>query len=201
MDYEILYRPTYSLLRVLLSRDESIQAETGAMVSMSEGIQLSTQMRGGLLGAVKRALGGESLFLNTFTAERTGEVTFSPALPGDIAAIALENESWLAQSGAFLAATEGVEVDAKWGGARSFFSGEGLIMLRLSGTWNRLPVQLWRHPSAGAGNWSQAHRGYWSLGCLLRASELPGSGRSEGSNPPFWEAKGWSASWKGRERC
>ncbi len=134
MRYEILHRPSYALGRIELASGEQLQAEAGAMVSMSDNITLDTGMRGGLLGGLKRSvLGGESFFINTFTAEQSGEVTIAPGLPGDIEALELSGGTVLVQSGSFLAATPEIEVDTSWGGARSFFSSEGLFLLRCSG--------------------------------------------------------------------
>ena len=134
MKYEILHRPSYALGRIELASGEQLQAEAGAMVSMSSGIKIDTGMRGGLLGGLKRSvLGGESFFINTFTAELSGEVTIAPGLPGDIQALELTGGSVMVQSGSFLAATMDVEVDTSWRGATGFFSGEGLILLRCSG--------------------------------------------------------------------
>ena len=134
MDYEILHKPSYALARVRLNQREQIQAETGAMVSMSDSIKMDTSTRGGIFGGLRRSvLGGESFFVNTFTAEQAGEVTLAPSLPGDIEALELRGETVLVQSGSFLAATMNIEVDSQWGGARSFFSREGLFLLRCSG--------------------------------------------------------------------
>lgn len=135
MRHEVKYQPSYALAMVTLDPGESIQAEAGAMVSMSSTIQMETSARGGVLSGLRRSvLGGESFFINTFRAEATGEVTLAPALPGDIAALELMGGSTLlVQSGSFLAATEGVEVDTKWGGGKSFFSSEGLFLLRCTG--------------------------------------------------------------------
>ena len=134
MKYEILHRPSYALGRVELASGEQLQAEAGAMVSMSDTIRLETAVRGGLLKGLKRSvLGGESFFINTFTAEQSGEVTFAPSLPGDIEALDLNGQTLLVQSGSFLAATPEVEVDTQWGGGRTFFSSEGLFMLRCTG--------------------------------------------------------------------
>ena len=134
MDYEILHKPSYALARVRLNQREQLQAETGAMVSMSDSIKMDTSARGGIFGGLRRSvLGGESFFVNTFTAEQAGEVTIAPALPGDIEALELQGETLLVQSGSFLAATMNIEVDSQWGGARSFFSKEGLFLLRCSG--------------------------------------------------------------------
>jgi len=135
MEHEVLYGPAYSLLRAKLGRGESVTAEAGAMVSMSEGVNIETSARGGLVGALKRSvLGGESFFLNTFSAEGGGEICFAPPLPGDVAAIELKGKTVFAQSGAYIASTAGIGIDTKWGGARTFFSREGLFVLRMSGT-------------------------------------------------------------------
>jgi uncharacterized protein (TIGR00266 family) len=134
MEYDILHKPSYALARVKLNQREQLQAETGAMVSMSDSIKMDTSTRGGIFGGLRRSvLGGESFFVNTFTAEQAGEVTIAPALPGDIEALELQGETLLVQSGSFLAATMNIEVDSQWGGARSFFSKEGLFLLRCSG--------------------------------------------------------------------
>ncbi len=134
MRHEILHRPSYALGVIQLESGERIQAEPGAMVSMSPTIHLETSTRGGILRGLKRSvLGGESFFMNTFTAEAPGEVTVAPALPGDIEAIQLEGESIMVQSGSFLAADTGIEIDSKWGGARTFFSKEGLFLLKCEG--------------------------------------------------------------------
>jgi uncharacterized protein (TIGR00266 family) len=118
-----------------LNSGENVSAEAGAMVSMSSGIEIETSMRGGLFGGLKRKfLGGESFFINTFSAAQSGEVNFAPSLPGDIYAVELNNEVIFAQSGSFIASTAGVEVDSSWGGAKTFFSGEGLFLLKISGS-------------------------------------------------------------------
>ena len=134
MRYEILHRPSFSLLRVELEDGEAVQAETGAMVYMSPNIKIETKMKGGLLGALKRsALGGESFFINTFRAERgNGEIGLAPPYPGDIEAFELSGTLY-AQSGAFLASSEDVRIDTKWGGAKTFFGREGLFLLKLTG--------------------------------------------------------------------
>ena len=46
MDYEVLHRPSYALARVRMSAREQIQAEAGAMVSMSDTISMETTTRG-----------------------------------------------------------------------------------------------------------------------------------------------------------
>lgn len=135
MRHEVKYGPSYALGIISLDAGEKIQAETGAMVSMSDSIKIETGMKGGIMGGLKRSmLGGESFFLNTFEAEQPGEVSVAPALPGDIIALELAGQTLLVQSGSFLAATPDVEIDTKWGGGKTFFSREGLFLLKCSGS-------------------------------------------------------------------
>ena len=63
MEHEILYRPSYSLAILNLLKGENIVAESGAMVSMSPGIDIETKARGGVLrGLARKFVGGESFF-------------------------------------------------------------------------------------------------------------------------------------------
>ncbi|HEY6190148.1 MAG TPA: TIGR00266 family protein [Pyrinomonadaceae bacterium] len=133
--YEVLHQPAFSLAIVRLQPEQSILAEAGAMVSMSANVELQSQMKGGLFGAIKRAAGGESAFVSTFTARGgPGEVTFAPGAPGDIAALEMSNQMFFVQSSSYLAGDASLNVDTKWGGAKTFFSGEGLFVLQVSGT-------------------------------------------------------------------
>jgi uncharacterized protein (TIGR00266 family) len=133
--YEVLHQPAFSLAVVVLQPEQSIMAEAGAMVSMSANVELQSEMKGGLFGAIKRAAGGESAFVSTFTARGgPGEVTFAPGAPGDIAAIELSNQMFYVQSSSYLAGDASLTVDTKWGGAKSFFGGEGLFVLQVTGT-------------------------------------------------------------------
>lgn len=132
--YEVLHQPSFSLAIIQLQAEQSIQAEAGAMVSMSANIELQSQMKGGLFGAIKRAAGGESAFVSTFTARGgPGEVSLAPGTPGDIAAIELTNQSFFVQSSSYLAGDSSLTVDTKWGGAKSFFGGEGLFVMLVQG--------------------------------------------------------------------
>jgi uncharacterized protein (TIGR00266 family) len=136
MQVDIQYRPSYSLAVVKLEPNESIQVEAGSMVSMDPGITIETQVKGGLLSALKRSmLGGESFFMNDYRAPAQGGViTLAPALPGDLQVLELRGDTLMVQSGSYVASSQGVAVDTKWSGAKTFFAREGLIMLNCSGT-------------------------------------------------------------------
>ena len=104
------------------------------MVSMSANVDLYSEMKGGVFGALKRAVGGESAFVSTFTAKGgSGEVTFAPGAPGDVAGIEMRNQTFMVQSSSYLAGDTALQVDTKFGGAKSFFGGEGLFLLQVSG--------------------------------------------------------------------
>ena len=132
--YEVVHQPSFSLAVLQLQAEQSIQAESGAMVSMSANVELQSQMKGGIFGAIKRAAGGESAFLSTFTARGgPGEVTLAPGAPGDVAAIELSGQPFFVQSSSYLAGDASLTIDTRWGGAKSFFSGEGLFVLLVQG--------------------------------------------------------------------
>ena len=135
MKVQVHYRPSYSMAEVILEQGEVLSAESGAMVGMSAGVEIETKMRGGLLKSLARSvLGGESFFMNNYRSTQSGGSVFlAPALPGDVFQQQLDGTSLLVQSGSYLASSEGVTVDTKWGGAKTFFASEGLIMLNCSG--------------------------------------------------------------------
>lgn len=136
MEIEVIYRPSYSLGVIRLSGGEQVLVEGGSMVAMSQGVTLETKATGGFLKSLSRSLlGGESFFQNTYRAPGGGGTIYvAPPLPGDLSTMELRNESLLIQSGAYVASEMGVQIDTKWGGAKTFFASEGLILLRASGS-------------------------------------------------------------------
>ncbi len=136
MDYEFTHKPSYTHLIVSLERGESVQAEPGAMVGHSSTVSMETESNSdGLLGSAKSMLGGESTFVNNFTAEEgPGQVTLAPPSPGDVMSYELQNETLYSTDGAFLAGTEDVEVDSEIGGVKSVIGEAGLTPLALRGT-------------------------------------------------------------------
>ncbi len=136
METEILYRPAYSMAMVRLAPQEGIRVEAGSMVSMSEGIGLETSASGGILASLKRSLlGGESFFLNYYRAPaQGGTLGLAPALPGDMLVMEQDGEhALMVQSGSYVASSSEIQVDTRWGGAKTFFASEGLFLLRCSG--------------------------------------------------------------------
>ena len=133
--WAIEHQGAFALAVVNLQAGQAICAEAGAMVSMSANVDLHSEMKGGVFGALKRAVGGESAFVSTFTAQGgSGEVTFAPGAPGDVAGIEVQNQAFCVQSSSYLAGDVSLVIDTKFGGAKSFFGGEGLFVLHVSGT-------------------------------------------------------------------
>ena len=133
--WQVDYQGAFALAIVQLQPEQAIAAESGAMVSMSSNINLHSEMKGGVFGALKRAVGGESAFVSTFTAlQFPGEVTLAPGAPGDIAGIEMQNQTFMVQASSYLAGDTSLVVETKFGGAKSFFGGEGLFVLSVSGT-------------------------------------------------------------------
>ena len=132
--WAIEHQGAFALAVIHLQAEQTIAAEAGAMVSMSANVDLHSEMKGGVFGALKRAVGGESAFVSTFTARGgPGEVTFAPGAPGDVAGIEMQNQMFMVQSSSYLAGDTSLVVDTKFGGAKSFFGGEGLFVLQVSG--------------------------------------------------------------------
>ncbi|MEE9324305.1 MAG: AIM24 family protein, partial [Dehalococcoidia bacterium] len=65
IDYKI-YGDDMQLVEVELDPGEGIRAEAGAMMYMSDGIQMQTSTGGGLFKGFKRMITGESFFITTF---------------------------------------------------------------------------------------------------------------------------------------
>ncbi len=136
MQYEIKGTPMPVVI-CTLDAGETMITESGAMSWMDPGIRMETT--GGGAGKVfGRMFSGESLFLNNYTAERSGaSIAFGSSFPGSIRAIEITpDKPVVVQKSSFLAATAGVELSVffqkKIGAA--FFGGEGFIMQKLSGS-------------------------------------------------------------------
>src|SRR6187431_153560 len=148
IDYKI-FGDDMQYVEVELDPNEATVAEAGGMMYMDDGIEMETifgdgsQQQGGFMGALmgagKRLLTGESLFMTVFmnrTSQRR-KVAFGAPYPGKIVPIHLAEigGELIAQKDSFLAAAKGVSVGIAFQkrlGA-GFFGGEGFIMERLQG--------------------------------------------------------------------
>ena len=148
IDYQI-HGDDMQFVEVELDPAEAVVAEAGGMMFMEDSIQMETifgdgsqqssGLMGALLGAGKRLLTGESLFMTVFKNVGTGKkkIAFGAPYPGKIIPIHLKElgGELLAQKDSFLCAAKGVSVGiafTKRLGA-GFFGGEGFILERLQG--------------------------------------------------------------------
>ena len=136
MEWEIKYKPAFSTIFVTLSPGEKIIAEAGAMASMDSQVKIETKLSGGFFAALaKKFFGGESLFVNVFSNETKQylNLVLTQSVVGDIEEIELHGKDLYFQPGAYIASTPGVKMGVRWAGFTSWFAGEGLFKLRLSG--------------------------------------------------------------------
>lgn len=137
MEYEIKYKPSYSMLVVKLEPNESITAEAGAMTYMDSNIDVQTRRREkSILGTLGlKLVGGQSFFVNDYaTQQNPGEVAFVSAPVGDIETLEVKpNQGYIIQSSSYIASTQNVELDIKWQGFTKGLFGQGLFMIKVSG--------------------------------------------------------------------
>jgi uncharacterized protein (TIGR00266 family) len=136
MQVEVRHNPSFAVARAVLDGGEALKVEAGAMMATSPGVAIDAKMEGGLLKSLKRAtLGGESLFISTFTAPAEGGwVDVAANLPGDaiVTGVTAEQAMFI-QRGSWLCSSEQVTLETKWGGMSNLFGGEGGFVVRASG--------------------------------------------------------------------
>ena len=148
IDYRI-YGEEMQYVEIELDPQEGVVAEAGTFMMMDDGIKMETifgdgstknkGFLGSILGAGKRILTGESLFMTAFYNDLTGKrnVSFASPYPGKIIPIDLTEYGgkFICQKDAFLCAAKGVSVGIEFSKklGRGLFGGEGFIMQKLEG--------------------------------------------------------------------
>jgi uncharacterized protein (TIGR00266 family) len=148
IDYKI-FGDDMQFVEVELDPNEATVAEAGGMMYMEDGIEMETifgdgsqqqsGFMGALMGAGKRLLTGESLFMTVFhnRSSQKKKVAFGAPYPGKIIAIHLTEVGGelVAQKDSFLAAAKGVSIGIAFQRKLGvgLFGGEGFIMQRLQG--------------------------------------------------------------------
>ncbi|MDO8188874.1 TIGR00266 family protein [Conexibacter sp. JD483] len=137
MNVSIRHAPSFAVARCQLAGGEQMRAESGAMMATSSGVDVEAKMQGGLMKGLKRSvLGGESLFMTTFTAPGSGGwVDVAANLPGDLITLELGGPVNISR-GNWLASSAGIELDTKWGGFKNLFGGEGGFFIHATGSGN-----------------------------------------------------------------
>ncbi|MDJ0634390.1 MAG: TIGR00266 family protein [Xenococcaceae cyanobacterium MO_188.B29] len=136
MKCEVKYKPAFAAIFITLEPGEKVTAEAGAMVSMDGKLTMKTEFSGGFFPALMRKFfGGESLFVNVFSNEtrQSLNLVLTQSVIGDIEEIDLQGKEICFQPGAYIAHTPGVKMGVSWAGFASWFAGEGLFKLKISG--------------------------------------------------------------------
>jgi uncharacterized protein (TIGR00266 family) len=135
LENEISHAPSFSAIVFHLKQGQRVTAEAGAMMYMHSTVDIDTHGRkGGILKGLGTALlGGESFFVNTFTAVRgPGDLALVGPVMGDIRPVDLA-QGMILQSGAFLASDPTVNLDTKWQGLKGFLTDRDFVMLHATG--------------------------------------------------------------------
>lgn len=116
---------------------EGMYTQSGGMSWMTEGVEMSTNTKGGLMKGIGRMFAGESLFMATYRAQRPGAmIAFASTVAGRILPVNVSaNGGLICQKGAFLCAQESVNLSITFSKKLSagLFGGEGFILQDLSG--------------------------------------------------------------------
>ena len=146
-----LYGDDLQFVEVELDPGETVIAEAGSLMMMEDGISMETifgdgsqnpggnGLMGNLVGAGKRLVTGESLFMTAFTNNGTGKrhASFASPYPGKIIPMDLSmlGGKIICQKDSFLAAAKGVSIGIEFQRklGTGFFGGEGFIMQKLEG--------------------------------------------------------------------
>jgi uncharacterized protein (TIGR00266 family) len=136
MQMTIRHDPSFSAVRVALDPGETLKVESGAMMAHSSTVHAEAKADGGMMKSLKRAaLGGESLFITTYTADHSGGwVDVAPYLPGDIKVVGVDVRGVALTRGSWLASAASVDLDTKWGGVKNLAGGEGGFLVNASGS-------------------------------------------------------------------
>ena len=137
MDYKVIGQ-TVPVVEMTLNAGESVYTQSGGMAYQTEGIEMKTNARGGVMKSLGRMFSGESIFMANYTAQKDGAVVaFASTVPGNIIPIDLSTKpaGMMLQKGAFLCAEQNVNTSVAFSKRFSagLFGGEGFILQKATG--------------------------------------------------------------------
>lgn len=136
MKCELLYPGPFMMLKAQLNQGEMIKAESGAMITMSDTLDVEGKAEGGFLKGLGRMLAGEKFFFQYIVARRgPGEALLAHGFPGEIKPLTMTGEqNYILQKDGFFAATADIEVTTTMQNlTKGLFSGEGFFVIKVSG--------------------------------------------------------------------
>lgn len=141
----ISHGPSFAMLRVDLMPGQTVVSEAGAMVARHQQVGMEVRLNAGrspgffaklkalFVAVLRRWVGGETFFVNHFSAPTPGSVWLAPTMSGQIIYRPLRGETLVLSTGAYLAHTGDVDLKLKFGGLRGLLAKEGAFFLTLSG--------------------------------------------------------------------
>ncbi len=145
LQHEITHGPSFAMLRCDLAPGQSVVAEAGAMVARHSGVGMEVKMnanpsaglwatiKGFFIAFIRKIVGGETFFVNHFTAPQGGSVWVAPTLAGQISYRRMQGETITLSTGAFLASNGNMDMKLKFGGLKSLLAKEGAFFLQITG--------------------------------------------------------------------
>lgn len=137
MQYRILGDTMPAIEVMFDAPGETMYTQSGGMAWMTEGVDMKTNTKGGLMKGIGRMFAGESMFMASYIANRPGAaIAFASTVAGQILPINLdESPAMTCQKGAFLCAEESVDIKVSFTKKLSagLFGGEGFILEDISG--------------------------------------------------------------------
>ena len=140
MNYKIIGQ-TVPVVEMELNAGEKVYTQSGGMAYQTEGIEMSTNARGGIMKSIGRMFAGESMFIANYTANKDGaKIGFASTVPGSIKPVDLRSmpNGLMIQKGAFLCAEDAVETSVALTKKFSsgLFGGEGFVLQKAVGNGN-----------------------------------------------------------------
>jgi uncharacterized protein (TIGR00266 family) len=143
--HQITHGPAFAMLRVDVRPGEELIAEAGAMIARHQPVGMEVKLNAGrsagffaklkaiFIALIRKAIGGETFFVNHFTAAQGGSVWLAPALSGQIQYRRMQGETLVLSTGAYLAHMGEVDLKLKFGGLKGMLAKEGAFFLAVSG--------------------------------------------------------------------
>jgi len=146
MRHEITHAPAFALLKVDLEPGEELIAEAGAMVARSTEMTMRVSMNAGknpgffqkiggfFVAIIRKLIGGETFFVNTFSAPTPASVWLAPTMAGSVEVYHVSpSTSLVLSTGAYVASAGDVDMKMRFGGLRGLLAKEGLFFLEMHG--------------------------------------------------------------------
>jgi uncharacterized protein (TIGR00266 family) len=134
-EFEIVDRPTFSYLKILLKAGQDVKCERGTMMFFEPTLEIQTKKaEKGFLKSLARGLAGETFLLNFFHANQNGWVSLAPCFAGDLMHIPLQvGQAWTVFSGGYIASSPQLSQKTRFMGLKkSMFSGERAFFLDIA---------------------------------------------------------------------